>query len=184
MKSIDLLVEEHKNIKRVLKVIRKMALLLYKSEDIEIDDFKKIIDFIKNYADKHHHGKEEDILFDEMEKQLDGFVAEGPLTAMFSEHDLARLFVSKIEENLKGAKEGNDKAILNVISNSIAYADLLNRHIEKEDDTIYIYGENNLDKKSLEDVEKRIFEVEKNAKEKNIQNKYIKLIENLEEKYL
>ena len=184
MKSIDILVNEHKNIKRVLIVIRKMALLLFKGEKVEIDDFKKIIDFIRNYADKHHHGKEEDILFDEMGKKLEGFVAEGPLTAMFSEHDLARLFVSKIEENLSEAKEGKDKAIINVISNSIAYADLLNRHIEKEDDTIYVYGKNKLDKESLEMVEKRILEVEKTAKEKNIQNKYIELIENLEEKYL
>ena len=33
------------------------------NSEYDIDDFPRIIDFVRTYADKHHHGKEEDILF-------------------------------------------------------------------------------------------------------------------------
>ena len=55
MDSIALMVEEHKNIKRMLKVIRKYCYRILKGMEIEYEDFYRIIDFIKNYADAHHH---------------------------------------------------------------------------------------------------------------------------------
>jgi len=184
MKSIDILLNEHKNIKRVLKVIRKMALLLFKGEKVEIDDFKKIIDFIRNYADKHHHEKEENILFDEMAKHLGEAIVDGPLLAMFSEHDLGRMYVSNLEEAVTAVKNGDEKMNIDIITNARAYADLLDRHIDKEDNTIYVFGENNLSEESLNYVETKMTTVELEAEKNNIQRKYIDLLEQLEAKYL
>ena len=67
MKSIDIMVEEHENVRRMLKVIRKVLLqgaLL--DEDIDYDDFYKIINFIRDYMRGHHHSKEEDRLLFKM----------------------------------------------------------------------------------------------------------------------
>ena len=47
MDSIALMVEEHKNIKRMLKVIRKYCYRILKGMEIEYEDFFRIIDFIK-----------------------------------------------------------------------------------------------------------------------------------------
>ena len=59
MESIRIMVEEHSNVLRMLKVIRKICYKLLINEGYDIDDFPKIIDFVRTYTDKHHHGKEE-----------------------------------------------------------------------------------------------------------------------------
>lgn len=63
MNCIELMVDEHKNIKRMLEVIRKYCSRILNGENVDYDDFYKIIEFVRNYADKHHHGKEETMLF-------------------------------------------------------------------------------------------------------------------------
>ena len=59
MDSVKLMMEEHQNILRMLEVVRNACYGIYKGEDICYEDFAKMIDFIRNYADNHHHGKEE-----------------------------------------------------------------------------------------------------------------------------
>jgi len=59
MDGINLMVDEHKFIKRMLEVIRKACIGIMNGKDIDYADFEKMIDFIRNYADNHHHGKEE-----------------------------------------------------------------------------------------------------------------------------
>lgn len=184
MKSIQLLVDEHKNIKRMLKVIREISERIFRHEPVDLNDFDDVIDFVKHYADQHHHDKEEKIFFDEMGKHLGESIVDGPLLAMFSEHDLGRMYISNLIHALDGVKNGKEIKKVDIIANSIAYADLLNRHIDKEDDTIYVYGENNLSEESLAYVEEEMMKVEAEAHEKNLQEKYIQILENLEAKYL
>jgi len=59
MEAIDIMVEEHANIRRMLKVIRELSYRVLTLGDFDLEDITKIIDFIRTYADKHHHGKEE-----------------------------------------------------------------------------------------------------------------------------
>ncbi|HKL42906.1 MAG TPA: hemerythrin domain-containing protein [Clostridia bacterium] len=184
MKSIELLVNEHKNIKRMLAVVKEISYRIYKHEAVALDDFDLMIDFIRNYADKHHHEKEENILFDEMGKELGEAIVDGPLLAMFSEHDLGRMYISNLEEAVNDVKDGEERRKIDIITNARAYADLLDRHIDKEDNTIYVFGENKLSQESLNFVENEMMKVESEAKIKNIQNKYLELLEKLEEKYL
>lgn len=54
MKAIEIMNEEHKYILRMLKVVRKACLNIMNEEEIIYEDFDKIIDFIRNYSDKHH----------------------------------------------------------------------------------------------------------------------------------
>ena len=61
-KAISLLMEEHQYILRFLKVARKMAQKILDEGELEPDHFYKLIDFVRNFADKYHHCKEEDVL--------------------------------------------------------------------------------------------------------------------------
>ena len=70
MTSIELMMEEHVNIVRMLQVVRIACTRFMNENEIEYDDFSEMVDFIKNYADLHHHGKEEKFLFKEMQEQL------------------------------------------------------------------------------------------------------------------
>lgn len=70
MNAVDLMVEEHAYIKRMLKVVRKVCFESLENHKVNYDDFYLIIDFIRNYADCHHHKKEENFLFNKMVENL------------------------------------------------------------------------------------------------------------------
>ena len=59
MNAIELMNEEHKNILRMIKVVRKVCFNIMKGTEINYKDLEDIIEFIRNYADSHHHKKEE-----------------------------------------------------------------------------------------------------------------------------
>jgi hemerythrin-like domain-containing protein len=184
MDAIELMISEHKNIKRMLKVIRTMCIKVLNDESIDLDDFHKVIDFVRNYADKHHHAKEETILFKKMGEELDEKIAKGPVAAMFVEHDQGRYFISNLEAALEKLKNGDRDARVDIIANSISYTDLLNRHIDKEDTAIYSFARRALSKATLEEVEEKCKEVEVSANEQGTQQKYIEMVEQFERRYL
>ena len=70
MNGIDLLIQEHKNVSRMLLVIRKVCFKFMETNEIDYEDFDKIINFIRNFADGHHHNKEEIFLFNKMVEHL------------------------------------------------------------------------------------------------------------------
>lgn len=184
MNSVKVMVQEHDNILRMLNVVRKACYGILKGEEINFDDFYNMIDFIKKYADAHHHGKEEKILFKEMQSNL-GRIGENLIThGMLVEHDYGRLYMSDLTDALQRVKDGKDESKLDVISNAIGYANLLTRHINKENDAVYKFGENNLSKEIMEDVNKRTEEFEKQAEEQGTQKYYLDLLSNLEKKYV
>ncbi|CAH2214687.1 hemerythrin domain-containing protein [Tepidibacter aestuarii] len=181
MDAISLMMEEHKNIKRVLKVIRKLCIKILNKEEIELDVFNKIIDFVKNYADKHHHNKEEEVLFKKISEELGEKIKNGPIYGMLAEHDMGRLYILNLESALEKVRKGDEDSKVDIIANAISYTDLLNRHIDKEDNAIYKFGEKNLSKEAIIEVEEKCREIEKSAANRDIQNKYMKIIEELEE---
>lgn len=182
MKSIDIMIQEHENIRRMLKVIRKYSYKVLLNEEIDYNDFYKIIDFIRNYSDKHHHMKEEKVLFKIMEENLPQFAKNGPITGMLIEHDIARLYILNLEKALGEYKEGNDEKRLDIIANSISYADLLNRHIDKENTALYKFAKKSLPCDSKDKIDEQSEKIEENASKKGIQHKYLKLLKELEDK--
>lgn len=182
MNSIELMVNEHKNIKRMLAVIRKYCFKVLKNQQLDYNDFYRIIDFVRNYADKHHHGKEEEYLFNRMIEEIKGPTEKLVKHGMLVEHDLGRLYMQNLEKALKALENDEEEAKIDIIANAVSYTDLLYRHIEKEDDVVYKFAERNLSKESLKKLDEDCKRIEKEAKEKGIQDKYINLIYELEEK--
>lgn len=182
MDCIELMVEEHKYIKRMLKVIRKYCYKVLKDEKVEYNDFFKIIDFVRNYADKHHHGKEEKLLFDRMMKELGPTAQMLVRHGMLVEHDLGRLHMQELEAALNKVLSGDDEARLDVIANAISYTHLLERHIEREDGVVYKYARNNLVQETMNELDAQCEKLEKEASEQHMQDKYISLITELEAK--
>ncbi len=83
------------------------------------------VDFIRSYADKFHHAKEEDILFG----YFDGSLAI--IQAMLTDHESARAHVRQLVEAVE-TRDGD--AIAEHLG---AYGRLLSAHIEKEDEILY-----------------------------------------------
>jgi len=183
MNSIELMIEEHKYILRMLKVVRKACFGIYKGQDVNYEDILQIIDFIRNFADKHHHGKEEKFLFKEMQLHL-GKIGDNLIThGMLVEHDLGRLYMSDLAEALQRVKNGDEESKLDVISNAIGYTHLLTRHIGKEDEIVYNYADKNLSSDVLAVINQKTKQFEEEAQVKGTQARYLKILEDLEKKY-
>ena len=180
MDCIELMVEEHKVAKRMLVVMRKYCYKILKNEEIEYEDFFIIIDFLKNFVDGHHHGKEEQLLFNQMRAKL-GMIGQKLIThGMLVEHDLGRLHIQQLDAAVKRVISGDEESKLDIIANAISYADLLNRHIDKEDSVVYTYASKNLDQETLDQINKECIEFEENAKDQEVQQKYLGILERME----
>ena len=182
MNGIDLLINEHKYVSRMLVVIRKACYNLVENNEIDYNDFDNIISFIKNFADGHHHQKEEIFLFNKMVEHL-GKTGKNVIThGMLVEHDLGRSYIRNLVDALEKHKNGENEAKLDIIANAVSYATLLENHINKEDNVIFNFAKRALSKEMLEIVDKECIEYE--AKYTQLIKENIDILTNLEEKYI
>lgn len=183
MDGIALMVNEHKNIKRMLEVIRKACLDIMNGKEIDYADFEDMIDFVRNYADKHHHGKEEKILFNRMVDEIGGAAEKLIKFGMLVEHDFGRLYMAELEGALVKVKAGDAEAKLDVIANAVSYTHLLSRHIDKEDNVAYTFAKRELSEESLNNVNSECDKFEEDMSKVGFPNKYIGILERLEKRY-
>jgi len=163
-----ILSEEHKNILVVVEALVRECDALESGRGLDVAFFKKAIDFIRNYADKFHHAKEEDILFGELCKDTVELHCN-PVQQMLYEHDLGRNFVRGMEEGLKEKDKGK------VVKNARGYASLLQEHIYKEDNVLYPMADKALNPKIQKVMSEKFkkVEAEKSGKAKG---KYLSIV--------
>ncbi|MBW9145781.1 hemerythrin domain-containing protein [Clostridium sp. CM028] len=184
MDAIDLMMDEHKYILRGLKLFKILSVEILNSNTVDFVSFEKMILFVRNYGDKHHHNKEEVVLFKKMETQLGQNMVKGPLSGMYIEHDLGRQHITLLEEALLRVKNGDLDSRVDIIANSVCYADLLTRHIDKEDKLIYTFARRALSQVDMEGVNVSCENIELEATKNQLQKEYISVLEELEKKYL
>lgn len=180
MKAVKTLRDEHQNILRMLKVVKALCINTFKTQDVYYKGYYDAIDFIRNYADKFHHGKEEDILFKKMSSELGPVIEKGPIYGMLAEHDLGRLFVKNLENALIEAEKGNIDAKVDIIANATAYTDLLYRHIDKEDNAIFNFAETQLKPEIHEELNSDFEKAKEHLNSDETEKKYVTLLEELE----
>lgn len=184
MYSVELMVAEHENILKLIAVMRKACCGILEGQAVDDGDFRKMISFARNYADKHHHGKEEQILFAEMSQKL-GRIGENLIQhGMLVEHDLGRLFISELEAALNRHRDDPQTVHkLDILTGAGGYAGLLQRHIDKENQVIYTYAQKNLPQDILQSVDERVRQFETDAAANRTQDTYLQTLRELAEKY-
>jgi len=136
MKATEQLRSEHEGIKLMLHILDKVSRKLESEEDVEAEHLEKIIEFFRVFADKCHHGKEEDFLFPAMEAA--GVPREsGPIGVMLLEHDKGRGYIKGMADAVAKYKGGDRKAAPVIASNARNYIALLTDHIEKENAVLF-----------------------------------------------
>ena len=126
------LVEEHKLIKRWIALIPEAIRELKENPQGGLQIVRSGIGFIREYADRFHHAKEEKILFSYFDENLD------ILKSMIQEHEIARAHVRA----MLAAQDANDLAA--ITEHLGAYGELLSEHIRKEDEVLYPWLDRNL----------------------------------------
>jgi len=86
----DQLKAEHEKILILLGILKRICAELEAKRDINLLYLGQVIEFIKIFVDKFHHGKEEDLLFPAMRKA--GVRREpGPIGELMIDHSRAAL---------------------------------------------------------------------------------------------
>lgn len=168
--AAEILAKEHENILKLIENLSKERDNLEKSKKIEKEFFIKAIEFIRNYADKFHHAKEEDILFKELCKPTSELHCN-PVEQMLHEHSLGRDFVKGMEE---GLNENNKEKL---IENARSYCQLLKEHIFKEDNILYPMAENALSSETKKKMIEKFKKIE--IKKKKDKEKALDFLKNL-----
>ncbi|MBD1399667.1 hemerythrin domain-containing protein [Pelovirga terrestris] len=136
----QVMVKEHQLILRMIALLEKNVALMEQGRFRNWQFFLDAVDFIRNYADRFHHAKEEDVLFVALinngmpEKQ-------SPIEAMHIEHDQGRAFVRNMADAAEKALAGEAGQIGIIAENANGYIDLLREHIDKEDTVLYPLAE-------------------------------------------
>ena len=158
MTAIEELMTEHRAIERMLTVLEAAGGRLEAGERVRPGLFRDAVDFVRNFADRCHHGKEEENLFPRLEEL--GVPREGgPLGVMLLEHDEGRAYIGAIADAVGAYESGDEAAGRTIAGNAAGYVGLLRGHIQKEERVLFPMADQVLsgdDQRSLEDSFQRI----------------------------
>jgi len=178
MDPITTLMDEHQAILAMCDVAAKEAARLRAGGAFEAGRIDGMLDFIRNFADRCHHLKEEDLLFTRMAER--GFPVEsGPIGVMRHEHEVGRSHVRALAEATPRAAAGQTAAIKAVADNLAGWSELLKAHIYKEDNILYPMARQALTAQDLADLEAGFAKVEREAIGEGVHERYHAFVHDL-----
>ncbi len=174
------LMHEHKAILIALNVVEKMWQdVQNNNKETSYRDIEEIIGFLKVFADKCHHGKEEDFLFPALEKV--GVKNEnGPIGLMLAQHRQGREFIKQMQKSIENKVINKDK----FVDSASSYVNLLRNHIEKEDTNLFPLSDIKLSASTQLELLKDFEKLEKDVIGEGIHEELHALLEKFKKKYL
>ncbi len=163
MYGIDILYKEHEHVVRFTDYIRKLCGQMIEGKEVNRQLLLECVDFMQVYADDHHHGKEEAILFRIMLEKLGPVAAKMIHSGMMVEHNLGRYHVQSLKEAVEAmSDQPSVMEKVDVVTHALGYADLLRRHAGKENGVLFPFAAKNLSAEDLEklDQETKVYEEE------------------------
>lgn len=130
MKATDILMNEHRVIEQVLNALEVIASRAQRDRSLDSASAREVIDFFRTFADRCHHGKEEQHLFPLLESRgmpRDG----GPTGVMLHEHEHGRELLAKMASAIDA------ESITDFVTAARSYVSLLRDHIWKEDQRLF-----------------------------------------------
>ncbi|MFO7577093.1 MAG: hemerythrin domain-containing protein [Pelovirga sp.] len=171
------MVSEHRLILRMIALLEGNVALLEQGRFENWDFFHDAVDFIRNYADRFHHAKEEDVLFAALIKN--GMPEkQSPIEAMHIEHDQGRAFVRAMATAAGKARAGESGQVPVIVENARGYIELLRGHIDKEDKILYPLAERILPEEMRHDMLGAYARAEQQTPE--LEDRYRRLVEEYE----
>jgi hemerythrin-like domain-containing protein len=124
---------EHRLIERMLSVIKGALAKIASKHKVDPVFVDIAVDFIRVYADRTHHGKEEDILFRELNKKALNSEDSQIMKELIEEHVFGReTTIALVEANTR-YRNGDETALADIAANLKTLTEFYPKHIEKED---------------------------------------------------
>jgi hemerythrin-like domain-containing protein len=170
--------EEHEGILVVLDVLEHLGREVALGRPVETADLARILDFLRTFADRCHHGKEEDLLFPALE--VAGLPSQGgPIGVMLAEHTEGRAHIRGMADALARHPVGTAFA-----DHALAYVRLLRAHIDKENGVLFMMTERMLPATVHAALIDAFAHVEVDKIGPGVHEQYHALIEELQARYL
>jgi len=182
MKPAEDLIHDHKAIEIMLRILTKISEHIKAHVEPELEELEKIIDFLRMFADKFHHGKEETIYFPELIEA--GMSNENsPVGVMLFEHEVGRGYIKDMALTVETIKNG-DKSAVNKLTESIdGYVELMKNHIQKENNILFPLGDKLIPLEKQNALYKHFKVMEERLLGQDFQKYFHELLHQLEKKY-
>jgi len=183
MKPTEELVQEHNAIKRMLQILEAASRRIEAAERVDPEHLEQMVEFIRVFADRCHHGKEEDLLFGALEEA--GIPREGgPIGVMLIEHEQGRKYVQGMAQAIAAYRAGDDSARSQIVENARGYVALLRQHIHKEDHILYPLADRHLSAAKQAELTEAFAQVEQERIGPGRHEAFHALLDQLESIYL
>jgi hemerythrin-like domain-containing protein len=124
---------EHRLIERMISLIKDTLVQIEATRKVDPVFVDTAVDFIRMYADRTHHGKEEDILFRDLNKCPLSAEDRHVMGDLIQEHILGRQTVKALVEANMRYRNGDESALPDIAGSLQTLAEFYPRHIKKED---------------------------------------------------
>jgi len=169
---------DHVYILQLTEVMQKMAT----GGATDINHFKSVVNIIRNFADGLHHKKEEDLLFPLFEQRTAGGHC-APVGVMLMEHEQGREYVKGMVESIETFEGGDVTALQYIHHNMLGYAELLQNHIDKENNVLFRMADEALSDEDQKNLIDQFGSIESGADEGSKIEDYIMDIDLLAKAY-
>lgn len=140
MFATEILRKEHDAILKMLDALDQTSRQLLNGVFVQPSTLQGLLEFFQLFADRCHHGKEEDLLFPLLERR--GIPRErGPIGVMLSEHDQGRELIQQMKAAAAGYENDPQAASKRWIEAASVYSQLLREHIMKENNILFHMAE-------------------------------------------
>jgi hemerythrin-like domain-containing protein len=127
-----MLEDEHVVIAKVVAATPLLADRLEAGGTVDAETLRGVAEFMRTFADRCHHGKEEELLFPLLLEK--GVPAQGcPIGALMAEHTQGRALVRGLADAAQAYQSGDPAAKEAVVQSLRGIATLYPNHIWKED---------------------------------------------------
>jgi hemerythrin-like domain-containing protein len=155
MTSVDLMLEEHRVIERMLLVLEESAARLDRGLLVPRIVLAGVLDFFRVYADAGHHAKEEDLFFPALTARgVDPDAS--PIGALRAQHEVGRALVREMHDVLDGAAAGETAARRAFAASARDYIGMLREHIRLEDHYFLEYARDYLSPQDDEELRRQM----------------------------
>ena len=133
MQARGQLMIEHRLIERMISIIRDVLMQIESTQKVDSVFVDTAVDFIRIYADRTHHGKEEDILFRDLRKRALSAEDLQVMKELIEEHVFGRQTTKALIEANTRYRNGDKSALSDIAAKLHTFTEFYPKHIEKED---------------------------------------------------
>jgi hemerythrin-like domain-containing protein len=177
-KASEELIKEHNAVLIALDILDKINHQIQQGSAADLRDIEDMLEFLKIFVDKCHHGKEEGILFPAM-VQLGMQRHNGPIAVMLSEHQQGREYIQQMQESIKDGTVNNDT----FIEATTSYIILLRNHIAKENNILFPISDEMLSESMQVNILNDFEDIEENVVGEGKHEEFHQMLHKLKAKY-